>query len=60
MWENGSETCPDRNTRFETLAAPPSCVTGSWPEAILWPVVGSIASPTIVILLWAVEGEVVV
>jgi len=47
-------------TRLEAFAAPPVCGTGTWPETILRPVVGSIASPAVTVLLWAVEGEVVV
>ena len=45
-------------TRLEAFAAPPVCGTGTWPETILRPVVGSIASPAVTVLLWAVEGEV--
>ena len=44
----------------ETLATPPVRLTGPWPEAVLWPMVGGSALPTIAILLWAVKGEMVI
>jgi len=44
--------------RLETLAAPSIGVAGSWPKTILGPMVSSGTSPTVAILLWAIEREV--
>ena len=44
--------------RFEAFATPSACLASTWPKAILGPVVSSVASPTIAILLWAVERKV--
>ncbi len=45
---------------LEALAAPPVCLTSTWPKAVFRPMVGGSASPAVMILLWTVEGEVVV
>jgi len=45
---------------LEALATPPVSLTSAQPKAVFRPVVGGIASPTIVILLWAVKREVIV
>src|SRR6266702_3543843 len=45
---------------LEALATPPAGLAGSWPKAVFGPMVSGCASPTVVILLWAVKGEVVI
>src|SRR6266702_1901948 len=45
-------------SNFQAFATPPLHRTSAWPETVFGPVVSTSASPTVAILLWAVEGEV--
>ncbi len=45
-------------SRFQAFATPPPRLTSAWPETVFGPVVSTSASPTVAILLQAVEGEV--